>query len=167
MHLMQSDYIEYQWHFTAYSRRNKGLIVVNGTGSFLFLSFSLPLALSRYITPRNFNHRGATMKTWWIGVFRSPKEGNSSRNRPSVSVVRRGLECPTGNSGRCGGLVRLYRQRLREAQHPRDACFYLFARIASTLEADDDDGAKGKRGDCTLRCRPWGYRREGNALFCI
>lgn len=109
------------------------------------------------------------MKTWWIGVFRSPKEGNSSRNRPSVSVVRRGLECPTGNSGRCGGLVRLYRQRLREAQHPRDACFYLFARIASTLEADDDDddGAKGKRGDCTLRCRPWGYRREGNALFCI
>lgn len=48
MHLMQSDYIEYQWHFTVYSRRNKGLIVVNGTGS--FLSLSLFLSLYRVIS---------------------------------------------------------------------------------------------------------------------
>lgn len=109
------------------------------------------------------------MKTGWIGVFRKREiRGEIGRVFPSLA---RGLECSTGNSGRCGGLVLDYRQRLREAQHPRDACFYLFARIASTLEAgdgdDDDDGAKGKREDCTLRCRPWGYRGEGNALFCI
>lgn len=58
------------------------------------------------------------MDAYFRRVPFTPKEGNSSRNRPSVSVVRRGLECPTGNSGRCGGLVRLQTTIERGATSP-------------------------------------------------